>query len=171
MSEEKKSLNNWIQNHPKTIFAFRFVFWALFACVIPFLFIAFRFDLFQSVSKIKIGGWGIIGIIIVAIFVFVLIRYVKLAFSETYSFGVQCFNGLTKIILPLLLVALVVHVIKSDVETFAQSLNFVIVSELIAIPINPMPKWVNEKQKDVRAKERKGTVDYLLSEIKRKKDE
>lgn len=171
MEENKKTATTWIEEHPKTIFWTRLVFWVLFACVLPFLFIGYRFDLFQHISKIKISGWGIFAIIIVAVFIFVLIRYVKLGFVGTYNFGVQCFNGFTKVILPLLLVALIVNAVKSEIEYFSQALNFVILSEIIAIPINPMPKWVNDKQKSIRAEERKGTVDYLLSEIKRKKDE
>ena len=33
---------------------------------------------------------------------------------------------------------------------------------MVAIPLNPLPKWAYEMQKDVRAEERKETFDYLL---------
>ena len=83
--EQKSSLTTWIEEHPKTVFWARFILWTILSCVLPFAFIVWRFDLFHTISKVQIGGWGLIAIIIVAVFVFTVIRYVKLALSAKYS--------------------------------------------------------------------------------------
>lgn len=164
---EKKSklekASEWSNNHPRVVFWLRFCFWALFACVLPFIFIVWRFKLFQPITQIQIGGWGIIAIIIVAVFALAIIRYIRLALSAKYSFIAQCLTGLCKVILPLVVVWVVVYSIKSNVDLFLQVMGVVIACEAIAIPINPLPKWAYESQKNVREEERKDTIDYMLS--------
>ena len=44
--------------------------------------------------------------------------------------------------------------------------------ETIAIPLNPLPEWAYNAQKEVRVEERKETADYIIdSFFKRKKEE
>lgn len=164
MEEEakKETLTEWLDKHPKTVFWTRLSLWAIFACILPFVFISWRFELFNTVSKIKIGGWGIIAIVIVAVFIFSLIRYLKLYFGTKYTLTGQCLSGFCKVILPLCVTMVTFYAVKSDIELMLQVLGVVTASEFIAIPLNPLPKWVYEKQKNVRADERKETVDYLL---------
>ena len=153
----------FVNTHPKTIFWIRFVLWFACACGLPFFFIAWRFELFHSISKLNIGGWGILAIFIVVVFLFVLIRYVKLLFNTKYSLLAQCLNGFCKIILPLLTLLLIFKSSKDNIDILLQVLGVIIVCEAVAIPINPLPKLVYEKQKDVKAEERKETVDYLIN--------
>ena len=153
----------WSNSHPRTVFWIRFALWTIFACVLPFIFIAWRFQLFQPITQIQIGGWGIIAIVIVAVFALAIIRYIRLALSAKYSFIGQCLTGLCKVILPLVIVWLIVYSVKSNVDLFLQVMGVVIACEAIAIPINPLPKWAYESQKNVRAEERTDTMDYLLS--------
>ena len=170
--EEKKNLLTWIEEHPKTVFWFRFVLWTLFACVLPFLFIAWRFELFGKVGQFQLSGWGIIGIVIVFIFAITVIKYIKLALSAKYSLIGQILSGFCKIILPLLMALAILKSIKDSVDTMMTVLGVVIVCEAAAIPLNPLPKWAYEMQKDVRVEERKETMDYLLDGFfKRKKDD
>lgn len=170
--ESKKTLLVWIDEHPKTTFWTRFVLWTFFACVLPFVFLVWRFKLFHKISSIQIGGWGIIAIIIVAVFVFTVIRYIKMAFSTKYSLVAQILNGFCKVIIPLLVALVVFYSIRENVDLMIQVLGCVILCEAVAIPINPLPKWAYESQKNVREEERKDTVDYLLDGFfKRKKEE
>ena len=172
MEEEKSNkLVTFIEEHPNTVFWTRFVLWASCACVLPFLFIAFRFDLFKQISKINFGGWGIIAIAIVAIFAIVVLRYVMMAYKTKYSFWAQCLSGVCKVIIPLVCLYAMLYAAKSNIDNFLQALGCTILCEAIAIPINPMPKWVYDMQQDVKASDRKDTVDYLLSEFFRRKDE
>ena len=52
-----------------------------------------------------------------------------------------------------------------------QAVGCVIVCEVIALPLNPLPKWAYDMQKETRDSEKKDTVDYLLTEFFRKKKE
>lgn len=173
LEEEKKNkLIAWIEEHPKTVFWLRFALWASFACVLPFIFIVFRFEIFNSISKVRLSGFGIIAIIIVAFFVFSILRYIRIALSAKYSLIGQILTGFCKVIIPLLALLLILTNLKSSVDLMIQALGCIIACEAVAIPLNPLPKWAYEKQKDVRADERKETFDYLLDEFfKRKKDD
>ena len=161
----------WVEEHPKTVFWARFVAWFMFSCALPFSFIVWRFKLFQKISKIQVGGWGVVAILIVAVFVFTVIRYVKMVLSAKYSLTAQILGGFCKIVLPLLAALIMLYCIKEEVDAAIQVLGCVTICELVAIPLNPLPKWAYEAQKDVREEERKETVDYILDQFfKRKKD-
>ena len=160
--ETSTGLFAWLENHPKTTFWSRFVLWTVFACVLPFTFIAWRFKIFNKISQIQIGGWGIIAIAIVAFFALTIIRYIKLALSGKYSLIGQILSGFCKVIIPLLAALAILKSIKDSVDLMIQVLGCVTLCEMVAIPLNPLPKWAYEMQKDVRAEERKETFDYLL---------
>lgn len=176
--ENEEEKNNkfmaWIEGHPKTVFWIRFVLWTLCACVLPFLFIVWRFELFRTVSKFQIGGWGIIAVFIVGIFAIVLVKYIRLALNSKYTMTGQILNGICKVILPLVILLAILICVRDSVETTIKVLGVVTFLELVAIPLNPLPKWVYEKQKDVKDSEKKETVDYLLDSFfkrKQKNDE
>jgi len=85
MEEERKS---FFEEHQRLVFWTRFALWTIFACVLPFIFIVWRFELFHTISKIRIGGWGLIAIVIVIAFFLSVVKYIKLALKAKYSFGV-----------------------------------------------------------------------------------
>lgn len=160
--EKKVGLQAWIEEHPKTTFWSRFVLWSVFACVLPFSFIVWRFKLFHAISKMQIGGWGIIAIVIVLAFAISIIRYIKMALSSRYTLIGQILGGFCKIILPLLAVLAILYSVRENIDLMLQALGCVTLCEAIAIPLNPLPKWAYEAQKDAREEERKDTMDYLL---------
>lgn len=171
MEKEKKNITETIKEHPKTTFFVRLVFWVIFALIIPICFIGFRFELFSKKAELALSGWGVIVVIIAAIFLFVFLKYIKLGLSKKHNLFIQCLNGILKITLPLIIVFVVLYNIKNNLEYFMQALGCIILCETIAIPINPMPQWVYEQQKDVREDERKDTIDYLISKLKGNKGE
>lgn len=124
---------------PRQIFWLRFAFWCLFACVLPFCFIVWRFDLFATTTKMNLGGWGIIAIGVVAIFAISLMRYV--AKGMKHSMTKQIINGVCKIIIPLVLCYIIVYWLRDETKNCMQVLGCVTLCELVAIPINPMPEW------------------------------
>ena len=169
--EEEKKSANWFEEHPKTTFWSRFVSWVTFAGVLPFVFIAWRFKIFNKVSQMQISGWGIIGIIIVMAVAYTIIKYVKLAFSKKYSLTGQILTGIAKIIVPLIGFLLILKNIRDNIDLLMQVVGCVAVCETIAIPLNPLPQWAYEMQKDVAVEERKETMDYLLDGFFRRKKE
>lgn len=158
---EKKSL---AEEHPKTIFISRAIAWFMFAGILPFVFIAYRFSLFHTVSKIQIGGWGIIAILIIGVVAITFLKYLKIAMGIRYSYLGQVVKGFFKVIIPLLIVAVIVYNIRNNIDLFLQALGCVICCETIAIFVNPFPKWIWDLQKNVKETERKEGVDYFLNE-------
>ena len=122
----------------------RFGLFTLFACIVPFGFIAWRFDLFTKVSKISVGGWGILAIIIAFVFVIYVLKMLKKGMP--YSMTTQCINGMLKVVAPLLCLLFVLLAIRTNIDLFIQALYIVIGSEIVAVPLNPFPKWQNENE-------------------------
>lgn len=128
----------------KKIFLARLILFTIFACVLPFSFIAWRYHIFTTLNSISLSGWGIIAIVIALVFIVYVARMLKRGMP--YSMLTQCIGGLLKVTLPLILLYVVVNAIKNQSEIFLQALLVVIISETIAIPINPFPKWLNDNQ-------------------------
>lgn len=144
MEEEAKK--SFIEEHPRIVFWIRAILWTLFAGVLPFLFIAFRFDLFKKASAVSFSGWGIIGIIILAIFLIVLVRYIKKGFSSKNVFLEQCINGVCRVIIPLVALFVIIKVSVANLENFLEALGCTILCETVAIPLNPFPAWIKKNQ-------------------------
>lgn len=117
--------------------------WSLFACVLPVAFIAWRYDLFTKISSVQFGGWGMIAVLIIAVFAIVCFKYVSKGLIK-WSMTKQVVSGACKIVVPLLALYFVLYSISSSIALFLEALKVVIACEAIAIPINPFPKWVYE---------------------------
>lgn len=128
----------------KKIFLARLILFTIFACVLPFSFIAWRYHIFTTLNSVSLSGWGIIAIVIALAFIVYVARMLKRGMP--YSMLTQCIGGLLKVTLPLVILYVVVNAIKNQSEIFLQALLVVIISETIAIPINPFPKWLNDNQ-------------------------
>ena len=163
--KQRRTLGEVMDDHPRAVFLTRAFLWFTCAAILPFIFICYRFQLFQKVSKIQIGGWGIFAILIVAITIFVLLKYIRAALNAGYSYWGQILNGFCKVIIPLCAFYAVLWGIKNSLELFLQALGCVILCETMAIFVNPFPKWVWERQKNVRVEERKEGIDYFMDEF------
>ena len=130
----------------KKVFIIRVILWSLFACVIPVVFIGWRYDIFSKASSFSLSGWGLIAVILIVAFVYVVIKYIRAGFVE-WSMLKQIINGVVKVIIPLGALMAVVIGIRNSLDVFIQALSIVLVCEVIAIPINPFPEWVWEKSK------------------------
>ncbi len=163
--KQRKGLIQVMENHPKATFGVRLFSWFLFAAILPFLFLVWRFELFQPNSKVNFGGWGMIGVILIFIVLMVMVRYVRQVVSVKNVFAAQCLNGVCRVVLPLTAVLVTFWVIRNELDIFIQFLGCLIVCELIAIPLNPMPEWVAQHQSELKEEERKGTIDYFIDKF------
>lgn len=150
----------------KKIFIIRIIAWALFSCVIPVIFIGWRYDLFNKVGGLQLSGWGLIAIIIIFAFLYAMVKYIRAGFVE-YSMLKQIVNGLVRVVIPLGALLCICISLRNNVEVFIQALSCVLVSEVIAIPINPFPEWVYKKSKG----RFESAVDYMASKFYPKKEE
>ena len=154
------------KDNSKKVFILRVVLWALFSCVIPILFIGWRYKLFKKIGALQLSGWGLIALVIVFIFLYVVVKYIKAGFVE-WSMTKQIINGITKIVLPLGVLLAICIGIRNSIDLFIQALSCVLLSEVIAIPINPFPKWVYDKSKG----RFENAVDFVADRLYSKKKE
>lgn len=167
--EEKKSLMVWIAEHPKTTFAVRAIAWAVFAAVLPFVFIAYRYGIFKAQNRLALSGWGILAVIIVAAFLIGLLGYLKQGMKE--GMAKQCIMGFCKIVVPLIMVMVIVKGIQNNIGLFIKALGVTITCEIIAIPINPFPEWLEKRRKEQGLEERESMFGALWDKFFAKKKE
>lgn len=113
----------------------------LFSIIIPITYLTIRFNLFQVTSRLQIGLWGIIVIGILIGGLSVLVKYYLDGMKTKYSLLKQILQGLIKLILPLLLALVILVFLKDNVILVIESLVVIIPCEIVAIVINPFPKW------------------------------
>lgn len=130
----------------KKEFWVRLSIYILFGGALPFAFLIWRFKLFSKVSKLSIGGWGIIAVIFISVFFIKLIKAVRKGLP--FSLVSQILEGICKIIIPLLIGAFCCYYLKDIMEEVFQFLWVLIVCESIAIVVNPIPKWAHENKND-----------------------
>lgn len=167
---EESVKKSFIEEHPRSIFWIRFALWVICAAGLPFLFIAFRYDIFKNVSNVSLSGWGIIAVIIIAIFALSLIKYIKKGFKSKSVFFTQCVNGFSRIIVPLVVIYAVIKININNLQAFMEALGCTILCEAVAIPLNPMPQWVDECKKEDKESENKDAIDYLTEKVFAKKE-
>lgn len=158
MEDDKKKelLTFWI----------RFVVWTIFACVAPVGFIVWRFELFSKVSAVQFGGWGILAVIIIAVFIISVFRYVSKGMMR-WSMTKQVILGVCKVTIPLLALYWILSAISNNITIFLQALAVVIACETVAIPINPLPKWVDEKTQG----QINSPIDYFFQKYDERREE
>ena len=167
--QKKNKLLGWIEEHPKTVFASRIVLWSLLAGVLPFIFIAWRYDIFTTASKMKLTGWGFIAIIIAIVFISTLLKYIYKGLKP--GLAKQCITGFVKVVLPLVIFYCLVMAIEGNIALFKQALGCTILCETVAIPINPFPAWIHERAKEDKNEEQKTMADIFWGKFFDKKKE
>jgi hypothetical protein len=145
----------------KIKFWIRFALWTCFSLIIPVLFIGFRYSIFSQLSKLSFSGLGIIAIVIILVFLIVLIKYIQAYFIE-WSMTKQVINGVLKVILPLGTILALLVGVKNNIDVFIQALGVVLVSEVIAIPLNPFPEAIYKKTKG----KYESLIDYAVNKFK-----
>lgn len=137
----------------------RFAIYIILCLVIPVGFLIWRFELFQKVSKISIGGWGLVAIIFIGIFFIKFIKSVKNGLP--FSILTQCLEGICKIIIPLLIAAFCIYYLRDVMDQVFQFLCVLIICEIGAIPANPIPQWAHENKKNECNDNIKGLLESL----------
>lgn len=158
--EEQKKIKE------RRIFIARIIAWILLSCVTPVVFIGWRYKLFDKAGSLQLSGWGLIAIIIICVFLYTMVKYIRAGFTE-WSMIRQIVDGIVKVILPLAALLAVVIGIRNSLETFIQALSCVLICEVISVPLNPFPEWVWKKSKG----RFESTVDYIADRFNQKEKE
>lgn len=147
----------------KRIFIIRFILWNIFSWLIPVGFITYRFDLFQKVSRINLNGGIVLCAIILFVFVIILLKH--LLQSRKYSYYKQLLKGAIFLILPLALVFICLYYARDMIDRLLQVVGCLLVSETIAVCVNPMEEWTYIQSKG----ECESVIDYFVSKRNQKK--
>ncbi len=120
-------------------FLIRLTLYIFFGFAVPGAFLIWRFKLFRQVSKLSIGGWGILLILFTIIFFWKLISSLR----KGMKFGIvkQCLDGICGTLFPLIIVIVVCSLLDSWMTELVEFLCVTFVCHIIAIPVNPIPKW------------------------------
>lgn len=127
--------------------------WVLCAIIMPILVVNHKYHLFvkTEADTIRFTGWILVGAIILFAGLYVLCSYVIEAFSVKYRWWVKWLKGFQRIILPLGIMYVLTDVIADNIVDIQKVLWWIIFFEIIAIIINPFPKWIYQhKNKDLR---------------------
>lgn len=125
----------------KKMFVIRFITFLVFSLIAPAVYLIVRFNLFETTSKLQIGLWGVILFGILIAVVSVLIKFYLDGMKSKYSLVKQIVSGICKLILPLTLVLILLVWMKDNINLVIESLCVIIPCELVAIVVNPLPKW------------------------------
>ena len=132
-----------MEKHEKAVFRLRLALWVAFAAVAPIVFIAIRFGVFtHKDAGYRLTGWGVIALIVLSVVMYSMIKEAMIGLPRG-SMLRQCVSGYVKLV-PLILITLMLDAIKENIDSMEQTFVFITISEAIAIPINPLPKWADQ---------------------------
>ena len=142
MNEEVMSLE---QNKiKKRVFIARLTGYLILGLFIPAGFLIWRFNLFQQTSKLNIGGWGIVSIIFMAIFISKLAR--QAAECVDNEIAKQAILAVKNVFLPLLSVTLCLYAVGDFWKELINFFMILTICEPIAYALNPFPEFLKEKE-------------------------
>ena len=133
----------------KKVFAIRLILYILIGIVLPIGFLAWRFDLFQTVTKVSFSMWGVIAIVTFIVLVLGLFKGLKKGMKP--GIAKQVIDTICSVTLPLVIVAIVFEWLSDFSTEFVQFLIVLIICETIAGIVNPIPQW--ELENNIEATE------------------
>lgn len=148
----------------KKLFIVRLIIFICFL-LIPPIYLIFRYDLFQKVSKVNLGGWGILAIMLVAISIFFFLRY--LIKGKTYAYWKQILKAVLYVLVPCFTFYMILYISKDYMERLMELLIIVMTSYFVAMVVNPLPQYTYEKSRG----EFESWVNYALDNREKAKKE
>ena len=143
----------------KAQFWVRLGVWLVFALVIPVAYIFFAYGIFKDAQPAtKLSGWGIFAILFTCVVLIYIMSQAKKSMPKGTMLR-QLMDGYTAL-LPILFLILIIHFVQNNIGEFKTFLIVMLLSEAVAVPINPMPRWSSEYEVD-------GLEDTLVGIFKR----
>ena len=132
----------------KPAFWIRFAVMLVVGLLTPVLYLIIRYNLFQKELKITIGLWGLVAICFVALAIVVLIKTYVSGLKTKFSFWKQLIDGFCKLLLPIILFVVSLYILQSYTKQLLEFCWVLLPCELVAIIVNPLPKWVFDNNID-----------------------
>lgn len=138
----------------KKLLIVRLILFITFAVLIPVIFIGVKYGIFKNPSALSFSGVGVLAVIIVLGFSFFMVNQLKKAMP--YSMVTQIITGTLTVIVPLVCFYCLLNAIRGSIDIFLECLLVTIISEFVAIIVNPFPQLMqsneNKKQDDFLTK-------------------
>ena len=143
------------------VFWLRMIGWVVAGVAAPITTFSIKFGLFteygyQAVTTDELGnvtgmhvalnGWGIISCALIGFTIISVLNEIIDAYSKKYSFTKQILIGLRNRIIPIAIAIAAFYFLKGCMEQIIFCLTVIGIGQLVAIPINPLPKWKAEKK-------------------------
>lgn len=140
------------------LFWIRLIMWIGVSCITPIAVFSTKFGLFKetsyepvydelgnmiSASPIALNGWGILSCLIVGFTAIGILKEVSKAYVG-YSFTKQIIHGICSSI-PIVMCFLLCYFLEDTIDTLKYCFAVLMVTKLVSIPLNPLPKWRYEK--------------------------
>lgn len=132
-------------NEARKKFWVELVLWLIFAYVVPAGYLIYRYQIFQSISKVNLSGGAILLGILTFCVLIVVFKYVVL--KGPYARWKYVLKGFVFVILPLSFALFVLIMARDTLNRLIEVLGCIILCESIALFINPLPDYANEKTK------------------------
>jgi hypothetical protein len=167
------------------IFWLRMVGWLITGVAVPITVFSINFGLFTEYGyqittdelgnvtsmNIALNGWGIISAVLIGFTAISICNEVIDAYSSKYSLTKQILVGITSKLIPLLIGIVVCVFLKGCLDQIIFCLSTIAISQLAAIPLNPLPKWKAEKKDEEDYSDLITGLRKLLKLLKSKKGE
>lgn len=129
-------------------FTIRLILWLIFVAVVPIMSIVDKYDLVKN-GTLQYTGWGIIVWVILFVVAMAILGYILKIMK--WSMTKQILTGIMIVILPLTFLFFMTDLIVNHIGNIKYILIVCIISEFIAIPLNPFPQMIYEKNiKDIK---------------------
>jgi mannose/fructose/N-acetylgalactosamine-specific phosphotransferase system component IID len=134
--------------------------WVGVGCITPIVVFATKFGLFNrsgyTVTTDALGniidvkptapnGWGMIACVLVGWTLIQIFKEIKNA-HKGYSFVKQCLQGVVNTLIPFVIIIVAFFFLKNALDKVTFCLIVIGICRVIAVPLNPLPKWRYEKQ-------------------------
>ena len=123
----------------KKVFFARLMLYIILGLGLPIGFLAWRFELFNKVTKISLSVWTLIAIITIVVFVLKLFNGIRKGMKQ--GMLKQTIETICKVTIPLLIVTVTFDWMSSFSKEFVQFLIILIICETTGGVINPIPQW------------------------------
>ena len=131
-------------------FLIKLSLYVTFGLIVPLSFLIWRFDLFTGKRSNIASVWGVIAVVITAIFLSVLAKQAERCI-ENLQYR-QIVTGIRKVFIPLIATALIFWGLSSFFKELVQVFVVLAFSETIAYVINPFPAYIKIKEEEEKDK-------------------
>ena len=150
--------NNFNNIKSLILFWIRLIMWVGASCIAPIAVFSKKFGLFEEASYEPVydelgnvingsppalSGWGILSCVLVGFTALSILKEVSKAYVG-YSFTKQIIKGICGAI-PIAICFALCYFLEDNIETLKYCFSVLLITKLIAVPLNPLPKWRYDK--------------------------